>query len=85
MAIPKSPAAPPQNESVQTLLEEGIRAKLHKCAEFANSSESYVVSEARKLLFRKDDDFKMWLQQQIWITDQPQDRGGSFFEAENKT
>jgi len=40
-----------------------IRTKLHKYAEFIDSSEPYVVSEALRLLFRKDDEFKAWLEQ----------------------
>jgi predicted transcriptional regulator len=61
MAILKSPPTPPKNETVQIRVEEEIRAKLQKYAEFIDSSESYVVSEALKLLFRKDDEFKAWL------------------------
>lgn len=62
MAILKSPTRPPKNETLQIRVEEQIKAKLHKYAEFIDSSESYVVSEALKMLFKKDDDFKSWLQ-----------------------
>jgi predicted transcriptional regulator len=85
VAILKPPSKPPKNETLQIRVEEQIKTKLHKYAEFINSSESYVASEALKLLFRKDDEFKMWLEQQTRIADQPQDRGGSFFEVERKT
>jgi hypothetical protein len=34
----------------QIRVEEKIKAKLHKYAEFINSSESYVVSKARQLV-----------------------------------
>jgi hypothetical protein len=64
MAILKSPAKLPKNGTVQLRVEEEIKTKLHKYAEFIDSSESYVVSEALKLLFRKDDEFKVWLEQQ---------------------
>jgi predicted transcriptional regulator len=64
MAILKAPPRPPKNETVQIRLEKETRDKLHKYAEFIDSSESYVVSEALKLLFRKDDEFKIWLDQQ---------------------
>jgi predicted transcriptional regulator len=64
MAILKAPPRPPKNETVQIRVEEEIRDKLHKYAEFIDSSQSYVVSEALKLLFRKDDDFKIWLEEQ---------------------
>lgn len=63
MPILKSPAKPPKNETLQLRVEEEIRSKLAKYAEFIDASESYVVSEALKLLFRKDDDFKTWLGQ----------------------
>jgi len=64
VAILKSPPKPPKNETLQIRVEEQIKAKLHKYAEFLNSSDSYVVSEALKLLFRKDDEFKTWLEEQ---------------------
>ena len=79
MAILKSPPGPPKNETVQIRVEEEIRAKLHKCAEFIDSSESYVVGEALRLLFRKDDEFKVWLE------DQPQNGTGALFETAKKT
>ena len=62
MAILKSPPRPPKNETLQIRVEEQIKVKLHQYAEFIDSSESYVVSEALKMLFKKDDDFKSWLQ-----------------------
>ena len=64
MAILKSPPIPPKNETLQIRVEEQIKAKLHRYAEFINSSDSYVVSEALRLLFRKDDEFKTWLEGQ---------------------
>jgi predicted transcriptional regulator len=85
VAILKSPPRPPKNYTLQIRVEEQIKAKLHKYAEFIDSSESYVVSEALKRLFRKDDDFKMWLEQKTRIADEPQARGGSLFEAESTT
>ena len=63
MAILKSPAKPPKNETLQIRIEEGIKSKLSRYAEFIGSSESYVVSESLKLLFRRDDDFRIWLEQ----------------------
>ncbi len=75
MAILKSPPRPPKNETLQIRVEEEVKAKLHKYAEFIISSESYVVSEALKLLFRKDDEFKTWLDEQTQHTDQSQSKG----------
>src|SRR5260370_21708019 len=62
MAILKSPPKPPKNETLQIRIDEQIRAKLVKYAEFIDSSESYVVSEGLKLVFRKDDEFENWLE-----------------------
>jgi hypothetical protein len=63
VAILKSPPKPRKNETLQIRVELEIKSKLHNYAEFINSSESYVVSEALRLLFRKDDEFKIWLQE----------------------
>ena len=84
MAILKSPPKPPKNETLQIRVEEAIRLKLSKYAELIDSSESYVVSEALKLLFRKDDDFKTWLEEQNRNGDQRQNGGDSLFETVKK-
>jgi hypothetical protein len=42
-------------------LEEEVRHNLDKYAEFIGANASYVVSEALKLLFKRDDEFKRWL------------------------
>jgi predicted transcriptional regulator len=75
VAILKPPPRPPKNETLQIRVDEEIKAKLHRYAEFIISSESYVVSEALKLLFRKDSEFKAWLDEQPRKTDQSQRRG----------
>ena len=84
MAILKSPPKPPKNETLQIRIEEQIRAKLVKYAEFIDSSDSYVVSKALKLVFRKDDEFESWLEDTNDNGDQPQDDGGSLFEIAKK-
>lgn len=61
MAILKAAPKPLKNETLQLRVEEEIKSKLAKYAEFIDSSESYVVSEALKLVFRKDDEFRVWL------------------------
>jgi predicted transcriptional regulator len=63
MPVLKSPPKPPKNETLQIRIEEDIRTKLARYAEFIDASESYVVSEALKLLFRKDGEFRSWLGQ----------------------
>ena len=62
MAILKSPPKPPKNETLQIRIEEQIRSKLVKYAEFIDSSESYVVSEALEFVFRKVNEFENWLE-----------------------
>ena len=64
MPILKSPPKVAKNETLQLRVEEEIKLKLRRYAEFLNSSESYVVSEALKLLFRKDSEFRDWLDRQ---------------------
>jgi predicted transcriptional regulator len=85
VAILKSPPRPPKNETLQIRVEEQIRAKLHKYAEYIDSSESYVFSEALKLLFRKDSELKSWLEQLARNNDQPQIGEGSLFETASTT
>jgi len=63
MAILKPPPKPVKNETLQVRVEHDVKAKVHSYAEFIDSSESYVVGEALKLLFRRDDEFKHWLDQ----------------------
>jgi hypothetical protein len=80
VAILKSPPRPPKNETLQIRVEEEIKAKLHKYAEFIDSSESYVVSEALRLLFKRDDEFKSWFQNQLQNSSHPQDSEGAVVE-----
>jgi hypothetical protein len=84
MSILKPPPKATKNETLQLRVQEEIKTKLRGYAEFINSSESYVVSEALKLLFRKDSEFKTWLEEQPRNVDQPQHGGGSPFETANK-
>jgi predicted transcriptional regulator len=65
-------------------IEEHVRSRLGKYAEFIDSSESYVVSEALKLLFKKDPEFRSWLEHQNHNGDEPENDGGSLFEIAKK-
>ena len=60
MALLKAPPKQSKSASLQIRIEEDVRHRLDKYAEFIDSSPSYVVSEALKLLFRKDEEFKRW-------------------------
>ena len=49
--------------TVQAHVEDSVKTQLELYAEFIDASPSYVIAEALKLLFRKDDDFKRWADQ----------------------
>ena len=65
MALLKAPSKQPKTTTLQVRLEEEVRRNLDKYAEFIDANSSYVVSEALKLLFKKDEDFKHWLGQHM--------------------
>jgi hypothetical protein len=48
---------------------------LDRYAEFIDATPSYVVSEALKLLFKRDDEFKRWLGEHPDNINQQQIRG----------
>src|SRR5260370_13739447 len=54
MSILKAPPKQPKNEALQLRIDEELKIKLEKYAEFLDSTESYVVSEALRLVFNKD-------------------------------
>lgn len=64
MSILKAPLKQPKNATLQIRVDEELKIKLDKYAEFLDSTESYVVSEALKLVFSKDAEFKEWLERQ---------------------
>jgi hypothetical protein len=63
LALLKAPSKQPKTTTLQVRLEEEVRHKLDRYAEFIGANPSYVVSEALKLLFRKDAEFKRWIGQ----------------------
>jgi len=63
LALLKAPSKQPKTTTLQVRVEEEVRHNLDRYAEFIDANASYVVSEALKLLFRKDDEFKRWLGQ----------------------
>ena len=84
MAILKAAPKPPKNETLQLRVEEEIKSKLAKYAEFIDSSESYVVSEALKLVFRKDDEFRVWLDEHSGTDEHSRCNGASLLETVGK-
>ena len=61
MPLLKAPSKQPKTTTLQVRLEEEVRYNLDRYAEFIGANASYVVSEALKLLFKRDDEFKRWL------------------------
>jgi predicted transcriptional regulator len=63
MAIIKAPPKQPKAVMIQARVEESVKVQLDRYAEFLDSSTSYVITEALKLLFKRDDEFKAWVGQ----------------------
>ena len=61
MAVLKAPSKKPKTTTLQVRLEEEVKLKLDSYAEFIDATPSYVMSEALKLLFKKDEEFREWL------------------------
>ena len=82
MAILKSPPKPPKNETLQIRIEEELKSRLEQYAEFIGASEAYVVSEALKLVFHKDHEFKIWVESRpIMNGQEPKTVGESLFDV----
>ncbi len=81
MALLKAPSKQPKTTTLQVRLEEEVRNNLDKYAEFIDANPSYVVSEALKLLFRKDEEFKRWPGQHTNNRDQEQIQGDALIKT----
>lgn len=75
MAILKSQPKKPNTATIQARVEDSVKFQLDKYAEFIHSSPSYVITEALKLLFKRDEEFKQWLNQH------PNNRNGQVIEG----
>lgn len=75
MSILKSPPKQPKAVTVQARVEESVKTQLELYAEFIDASTSYVITEALKLLFRKDEEFKRWAGQHTNDYSQEQIKG----------
>jgi len=62
MALLKAPTKQ-KSIAIQVRLEEDVRVMLNKYAQFIEAHPSYVVSEALKMLFKRDQEFRRWLGQ----------------------
>jgi predicted transcriptional regulator len=56
----KAPPKQPKTVTIQARVEESIKTQLDSYAKFINSSTSYVITEALRLLFKRDEEFKRW-------------------------
>ena len=63
MAIIKAPPKQPRAVTIQARVEESVKTQLDQYAEFIDSTPSYVITEALKVSFKRDDEFKAWLGQ----------------------
>jgi len=64
MSILKAPPKQAKNATLQVRIDEDLKYKVEKYAEFLETTGAYVVSEALKLVFHKDGEFKEWLERQ---------------------
>ena len=64
MPIIKAPPKQPKSVTVQARVEESVKEQLDLYAKFIDSTPSFVIAEALKVLFKRDDEFKVWLGQQ---------------------
>jgi hypothetical protein len=77
LSILKAPPKQPKTVTVQARVEESVKTQLELYAEFIDASTSYVTTEALKLLFRKDEEFKRWLGQRTNNHNQEQTQGAA--------
>jgi hypothetical protein len=77
-ALLKAPSKKPKTTTLQIRLEEEVKTKLENYAEFIDATPSYVMCEALKLLFRRDDEFKHWLDKHPTNVNDHEIEGGLF-------
>jgi predicted transcriptional regulator len=81
MTIIKAPPKQPKSVTIQARVQESVKRRLDQYAKFIDSTSSYVITEALKVLFKRDDEFKAWLGQHANELNQEQIQG----EALTKT
>jgi predicted transcriptional regulator len=78
MTVLKAPPKQPKTTVVQLRLDDDAREKLTRYAEFLDSSPSYVVTEALKLVCSKDKEFQAWLSGQRTTTSEQKKKVEAF-------
>lgn len=81
MPLIKAPPKKAKTASLQVRIEEEVRHKLDAYAEFIDSSPSYIVTEALKLFFKRDEEFKQWSTQHTNHHNHEPKGGKSLFET----
>ena len=76
MAIIKAPPKQPKSVTVQA-----VKMQLDQYAKFIDSTPSYVITEALKVLFKRDGEFKAWLGQDASNANQEQHQGEALRKA----
>ena len=77
MAIIKAPPKQPKAVTIQARVEESVKTQLDQYAKFIDSTPSYVITEALKSLFKRDDEFKAWLNHQSNNGNNRESEGGA--------
>ena len=78
MAVLKAPPKQPKTTPIQLRLDDEARITLAKYSEFLDCSPSHVVTEALKLVYRKDKEFQSWLSGQHTKSSVPTSKGETF-------
>lgn len=60
LSLVTPPPKKPKTASLQVRIDEDVRHRLALYAEFIQSTPSYVVAEALKLLFKREEEFRRW-------------------------
>lgn len=78
MAVLKAPPKQTKTTVVQLRLDDDARNTLTKYSEYLECSPSHVVTEALKLVHRKDKGFQTWLSSQHTKVSEPSSKGDVF-------
>jgi predicted transcriptional regulator len=81
MAIIKAPPKQPKSVTIQARVEESVKKQLDMYAKFIDSTPSYIITEALKVLFKRDDEFNAWLAQHISNGNAQELKGGGLKET----
>ena len=85
MPILKAPPKQSRNESLQLRVSTEFKRKLQRYAEFLEATPSYVVIEALDRVFRKDHEFRAWMEQHAESTSTMQTENNSTMEMTRKS